>query len=276
MTDTIPNEIYPSDAEVGLLDGQVDAATGLAYIAKGTNPSSSPSYEVQYNRRQQRQNRRLAMATEGLVVDEGSLTVGVYPCHYTLAGVRRRFTGATAQAVPDNATRYAYLDSEGALQIAAAYPVDVSNQLPLAKIVTLNGKTTITPEIGYARQSIPVAVWTISETIAAQVGEVIDVTLALTDAGGQAVAQKWMAELWLSDAALDGLTATAPSGGMSITTGTQLGADLVTDKHLKAVADSAGEIVVSITHNDARIYALNVVSTSLPTPQSFSVSFSAS
>jgi len=276
MTDTIPNEVYPSDAEVGLLDGQVDVATGLTYIAKGTNPSSSPSYEVQYNRRQQRQNRRLALATEGLVVDEGSLMIGVYPCHYTLAGVRRRFTGATGQAIPDNATRYAYLDSSGALQIEATYPTDIASHLPLAKVVALNGKITITPEIGYARQSVSAAVRTITETVAAQVGEVITVTLALTDAGGQAVAQQWMAELWLSDATLNDLTATSPSGGMSVTTGTQLGADLVSDKHLKAIADSAGQIVVSITHNDAKTYAFNVASTSIATPQSFSVVFSAS
>jgi len=69
--------------------------TGLPYIAKGLGPASEPSYEVQYNRRQERENQRLALVTEGLVVDEGSLRIGVYPFNYTLGGVHKRFAGAT-------------------------------------------------------------------------------------------------------------------------------------------------------------------------------------
>ena len=71
MADVYPNEAYPSDASVALLDGTTEQKTGLAYIAKGVGPASEPSYEIQYNRRQRRENHRLAVVTEGLVVDEG-------------------------------------------------------------------------------------------------------------------------------------------------------------------------------------------------------------
>ena len=276
MPDTIPNQAYPTDADVALLDGQTDATTGLAYIAKGTSPSSNPPYEIQYNRRLLRQNQRLALVTEGLVVDEGGLAIGVYPCNYTIAGVRRHFTGATAQAIPDNATRRVYLDDAGDLQIAAAYPTDLSAHLPLASVTAANGKLSIAPETGYARLAAPHAVMQISGGIGAQAGEEIAVTLSLTDANGNAMAKQWLGEVWLSDTALGDLTATTPSGGITVSTGTQLGNDLTADKHLKAISDTAGQIVVTITHVSAQAYFLNINAAPLLFPTSFGVGFSAS
>ena len=155
MPDIFPNEAYPSDAAVALLDATTDQSTGLAYIAKGAGPASMPPYEVQYNRRQQRENRRMALVTAGLVVDEGSLRVGVYPLDYSLGGQFKHFDGATAQAVPDNSTRYVYVDSANALQIAASEPADVTTFVPLAKVVTTSGAMTITPRINFARIVAP-------------------------------------------------------------------------------------------------------------------------
>jgi len=47
-----PNEVWPAETTVLQVDGTTDIRTGLPFIAKGTGPTSSPSYEVQYNRRQ--------------------------------------------------------------------------------------------------------------------------------------------------------------------------------------------------------------------------------
>jgi len=143
---TWPNQTYPSDAAIEELDGTTDAATGLAYIAKGVGPNSAPSYEVQYNRRLGRQNAILAAVRQGMVVDEGSLRIGVYPISYTLGGTRKTFAGATNQAVPDNATRKVYLDSANALQVQATFPGTLNSFLPLATVVTANGSMTITDE----------------------------------------------------------------------------------------------------------------------------------
>ncbi len=146
MAIVYPNEAYPTDAAVEALDGTVDAGTGLVYVAKGVGPNSTPSYEVQYNRRLQRMNAALSTLRQGMVVDEGSLMVGVYPIAYSLGGVAKMFEGATAQAVPDNATRKVYLDSANALQIAAAFPSDETTYLPLATVVVASGVATITDE----------------------------------------------------------------------------------------------------------------------------------
>lgn len=143
---TYPSEQYPSEAVVLALNGQTEEATGLAYIARGTNANSTPSYEVQYNRRLQRQNGILAALRQGAVVDEGALNIGVYPIRYTLGAVRKSFEGATTVGVPDDATRVVYLDSSNNLQVAASFPGDVATYLPLATVVTAAGSMTITDE----------------------------------------------------------------------------------------------------------------------------------
>ena len=143
---TYPNEQYPPEATTLALNGQVDQLTGLAYIARGTNANSSPSYEIQYNRRLQRQNGILAALREGAVVDEGSLKIGVYPINYTLGATRKSFEGATGVSVPDDATRQVYIDASNNLQVAASFPGDLSTFLPLATVVTSAGSMTITDE----------------------------------------------------------------------------------------------------------------------------------
>ena len=141
-----PNEAYPADGVVAALNGQVDAGTGLAYIARGVNGNSSPPYEIQYNRRLLRQNRMLAVLRQGMVVDEGGLKIGVYPIKYTLGGARKSFDGATGVGVPDNATRVVYLDSANQLQVALAFPASLATFLPLATVVTAGGVMSVTDE----------------------------------------------------------------------------------------------------------------------------------
>lgn len=143
---TYPNEQYPEDAAILALNGQSDQATGLDYIARGVNANSTPPYEVQYNRRLQRQNRMLAALRQGMVVDEGSLTIGVYPIDYTLGGVRKSFGGATGVSVPDDDTQKVYLDANNTLQVAASFPGDISTFLPLATVVAAGGEMSITDE----------------------------------------------------------------------------------------------------------------------------------
>jgi hypothetical protein len=139
-----PNEQWPSDLDVRQLDGSTDAATGLPYVPKGVSPTSEPTYEVQYNRREQRLLQEIAPINQGRLVDEGDLNVGVYPIDFTIGGERKSFGGASGHAVTDDATTYVWLDSTPSLQTGAAYPADVSTYLPLAKVVAASGVLTIT------------------------------------------------------------------------------------------------------------------------------------
>jgi hypothetical protein len=140
---TYPNESYPAEATTLVLNGQVDVATGLPYLARGINANSQPSYEVQYNRRQQRQNGILSALRQGMIVDEGSLKIGIYPIAYTLGSTRKSFDGATGVAVADDATHKVHIDSSNALQVAASYPAGVTGYLPLATVVAADGALTI-------------------------------------------------------------------------------------------------------------------------------------
>jgi len=141
-----PNERWPSDAAVEALDGTTDVATGLPYIAKGVGPASTPTYEVQYNRREQRLLRAIAPINQGRVVDEGGLQIGVYPIAFTIAGQCRSFEGASGCSVPDDATTYVWLDSTPALRTGAAFPDDPVSYLPLARVEAVGGALMITDE----------------------------------------------------------------------------------------------------------------------------------
>ena len=137
------------------MDGTTDQDTGLPYIAKGTSPSSDPSYQVQYQRRESRQNAVLGPWREGQVVGEGSLDIGVYPIDYTLGGERKHFAGATAQAVADYSTKYVYVDDANSLQIADSFPTDVTAFLPLAKVTTGGGVMTIEDRRTWTVHAVP-------------------------------------------------------------------------------------------------------------------------
>lgn len=207
---TYPNETYPGDAVIQALDGTTDVKTGLAYIAKGTSPNSTPSYEIQYNRRLQRQNTLLGALRAGMVAEEGSLKVGVYPVDYTLLGVRKSFGGATNQSVPDNVTRKVYLDENNTLQIQAAFPASLQKFLPLATVVTSNGLMTVTDE----RPSVLYAVGPV-DPAAKAFPMAPSVFLGGTLSVGVAV-QEWAAPLAFTLRSATGRVRVAPAGAALI------------------------------------------------------------
>lgn len=140
---TYPVELHPDDAVVLGLNGLPDQSTGLNYIARGANANSTPSYEIQFNRRLLRQNRILSLIRQGSVVEDGALRFGVYPIVYRMGGTDKSFDGAADQAVDDDETTYVWIDSSNALQTGASLPVDPATYLPLARIDTVGGAMTI-------------------------------------------------------------------------------------------------------------------------------------
>ena len=139
---TYPNEVYPADSAILALDGTTDSPTGLLHVAKNTGPNSTPSLQIQLNRRWNRQNAILAVVNQGRVVDEGGLDVGVFPLLFRYQNAEKSFAGVTGQTLSDNTTTYIWLDSSAALQTGASFPGDPTTYLPLAKITTAGGDVT--------------------------------------------------------------------------------------------------------------------------------------
>jgi len=161
--------------------------------------------------------------------------------------------------VPDDSVRCVYVDDANTLQIAATFPTDISAFVPLANVTTPNGTMEIEPEIGRARVVVGPLLPKISVTVGDESGDVIRVTFQLEDQAGFSVARRWLVEMWLGDSAYGDLAATAPSGGVSVATGQQLGSHLVSDKHLKAISSSNGTVAIDITDTAApTFYAMAV------------------
>jgi hypothetical protein len=91
----------------------------------------------------------------------------------------------------------------------------------------------------------PLVAGTPGISVAAQSGTHRDATVQLKDATGTALAAKAVARIWISDAAAGALTASAPAGGVSFTTGT--GLSLTANKMYDVVSDATGVIVVRLT-----------------------------
>ena len=244
---TFPNEQFPSDATIEALDGTTDTLTGLPYVPKGVNPTSTPSYEVQFNRRLQRQNHILSQWRQGMVVDEGSLKIGVYPVDYTLGGVRKSFAGATAQAVPDDSARYVYLDSSNALQIQASWPTDISSFLPLAEVVTVAGVTNLTDKRVEAGFFVAAAEPTADLTVNDGGDTSATVTVQVKNNGGHNMSGRFLVRAWLSDTAYETETTTTPDNGFSVPAAQSIKV-VTTDEHLLAATDANGQVVFTIGH----------------------------
>ena len=368
MAESYPDQVWPSDGDIEALDGSTDEKTGLPYVAKGTSPTASPSLEVQYNRRLQRQNEILANKNRLRVVETDTLEISVFPGSYTLGGQRKTFEGGSS-SVPASSTRYAYLDSSNQLQVAASEPSDLTSFLPLAKVVASGTTMTITDRRCLAEYHVPqiessaditgtpnaafqidddnsgpklkhdsgelqvrnaaddddadlkcgtldvvdevqiggvtaingsgeataVATGTVdagqivaeavtgsklSATLKNMVGQAalsvgsessddIDVTVQLKDAIGNDVAQEHLMRLWVGDAVKGGECATAPSGGISVQTGTLLNT-ITAGKQVEVISDTNGTIVLRLTDTgtptfylmtefDGKVYASSAI-----------------
>jgi hypothetical protein len=85
----------------------------------------------------------------------------------------------------------------------------------------------------------------------------IDVTVTLKDIAGTTLAAVAPATVWVSDTAGAAPSATAPDGGTSVQTGTQLKA-VTAGVLLDVLSSSAGVIVVRLTESTAKTYFVNV------------------
>ncbi len=271
MTDTYPHEAWPSPAVAEALDGTTDAATGLPYIAKGTNPSSEPSYQVQYQRREQRQNRLLAPWRQGQVVDEGGLVIGVYPLDYTLGGQRKHFPGATGQPVADYSTKVVYVDEANDLQIQEGFPDDLTTYVPLANVTSSGGGLAIEDRRMWTAQAVPEFTQAIEgtdlsealadhvPTLEVSVGEEytnsIWVTVQAKDAAGNNLNERVLIRGWVSDTEHGGEISVPPNTDFTVQTGTKV-KEVTTNRHILAISNASGRVVFDIEETTARTFYL--------------------
>jgi len=106
------------------------------------------------------------------------------------------------------------------------------------------------------------------------VADLIAVTFQLQDADGNPMSRRWIGEIWLSDSDFGDLATAAPTGGVSVTTGQQLGPDLIVGKHLKAISDSSGTIKVDVVDSGSPTIFIMVAGLGVSVPASMSITFS--
>lgn len=82
-------------------------------------------------------------------------------------------------------------------------------------------------------------------TVGAEASDAIEVTLQVKDAGGSSLSANYLIRVWLGDASMGGLTATAPNTDLTVTTGTEL-EEITSKKQINLITDANGTAVVKV------------------------------
>jgi hypothetical protein len=91
----------------------------------------------------------------------------------------------------------------------------------------------------------------LSISAAAESSDNVDVTLQVKDANGNNLSEEHMVEFWLADTTTGWELATAPSGGISVTTG--VAGDVATaGKRLRVITNTSGTAVIRGTESGTK------------------------
>lgn len=81
--------------------------------------------------------------TDGLVQQDGELSIQISAFYHEIGGTKFRFDGVTSQAITDNDTSYVYIDSSNNLQVnTTGFPADTVPHHRLATVVASGGTLT--------------------------------------------------------------------------------------------------------------------------------------
>lgn len=155
--DTYPTEVWPSNSDVLALNGTTDPETGLVWIAEGTNPQSSPSLRIQFDRLLHRLYAMVEEIAQLRVVKTDALEVGCFPGEFRLQGVDYHYAGQTDVTGADGVafsdgddTYYLWLDSTNALRMATdgtGWPSDTETFIPLAEVTVSSATITTIKDV---------------------------------------------------------------------------------------------------------------------------------
>jgi len=154
---TYPDTAIPSTSDADALDGTTHDETGVPYIAKGTNESSSPTLNQQMNRQLWRTLQLLGVASQGKVDQETTaLKIGVRPMYYRIGSTRYSYTGATGQSVTDDDTSYVYLASDGLHVVtdATGWPAAAADYIMLAEVVAAGGQISSVKDLRWCNLNL--------------------------------------------------------------------------------------------------------------------------
>jgi len=110
--------------------------------------------------------------------------------------------------------------------------------------------------IDSALYSAASAVAAIDISVGEEGADIVLVTLQIQDLAEADIAGYVTAQCWLSDAAYGAECAIAPTGGVTVSTGTEL-EEITVNKRLKVISDSNGIIVLAIEEAGAKTFYLN-------------------
>ena len=127
------SELHPTDAELNALSGSTDSEQEVLYIPMGQSPYYTSFYKMLH--------RLLNVARRSgdlRVYKDGAMTFGVRAGRFLNSDTPVNFTGATAQALANNAVNYIYLTAAGVLTVnTSSFPTpSATPHLPLATIAT--------------------------------------------------------------------------------------------------------------------------------------------
>jgi len=233
-----PTEQWPTDATIVALDGTTDGDTGLPYVAKTTNPSSTPSLEVQFNRRLHRQNAMLATINACRVVQVDDTHIGVFGGRFRIGSADLQYSGQGSIAIASDDVWYVYLDansddgSNDVVQVvtdATGWPADKALYIPLAEVTMAASEITGIVDVR------DLAIFSAGNTVS------VSQITGVTDANILVASGTTLTAAAMSGDATIANTGAVTIGASAITTG-KIAAGAVTTAKIAASAITATEI----------------------------------
>ena len=249
-------ESYPSDGGLTAMgDTTLDGGVPVPQI--GADPYYVPAHKALW-----RLDRWGRVAGGLEVYKDGALTFGVRAGRYYNGATAVNYAGASAQALTDDDTNYAYLTAAGTLTVnITGFPAATVPHIPLATIVCASGAydadTGVTdyrgrgifgPTLGIAAGDLQDLVPNLNITAAAEAADERVITIQARDGADNSLAQRVMIRVWV--ATTDYGAPSATDNAVAIDTGTIL-QTITAHAYYELISDAAGKVEVGVTISGA-------------------------
>lgn len=253
-------EQYPSNAALEALSNTADDPTGVYYPQKG----AGLDWYAHFARCIHSLVTNVRPVQHLRVYKDGDLTFGLTGGSFFDGTTLRTVSAATAQSLTDNQTNYIYVTAGGTLTVnTTGFPdAGTTTHLRLATIVAASGTYDVDDITDYrgahtlglagligtadVADALADAVPTVHLTVGDEDSNEISVTAQVRDVQGNDLAGRFLLRVWLADAANGGLCATAPNGGVTISTGTTL-ETITANKYYLVITDADGTAVIDVS-----------------------------
>jgi len=258
------SETFPSDSNLENKNDSTDTDTGFHYPEKTSVPASTEGYRALW--------QLLGRCVSALqVYKDGALTFGVRAGKFMDGDTQRSYSAVTGQSLTDDATNYIYLTAAGTLtKNTTGFPnPSLTPHIRLATIVCADGAYDPDPANGDLVDFRFACLFGILHgigpaTLQDQVPQLDlsgtddtdgtgTMTIQAQDAGGNALAQRFLARAWIADAEYSEPDAQTD---FSVTTGEQM-REIEADADYEVISDGSGTIVMNIdAATDKTVYVM--------------------